>query len=494
MNSCFIASSMAGVFEERNLENPALSLADAKTWEAVFNDSFTAETGDSVTSDKALMYAPLWHAVQLISGDVSRIPLHVYRRRLDISDDARERDRAHPLNRLLAVAANPETEAVKFWGRYMLHALLWGNGYAFIDRDGSGQPIGLYNLLPDRTHAEWIEGRMLYVTEAGGRLKAMLPEDVLHVEGLSVGSAGGMTVFRMARNAIALGLAQEKFASKFFKHGGRVGGILELPAAMGKGARDTVETGFSKSYEGTDNPFKTIVLRDNAKFHAAQQSPRDSQMVEATEAQTRQIAHWFNLMPSKLGLSDSVSYNSKAEDNQNYLDTTLSIWLVRIAAACNFKLFGEQDGDVFAEHNTAGLLRMNTLAQAQAFQILVGSKIMSPNECRARLNMLPYDGGDEFADPAPKPFGKPEDKPIRSAEQLRALFNLTAKARSKAKNSTAFCDWIDFRRDEYRAEWEAAELVAPGLLAAFRKLIETNHADKLPGAVDAACLTLEESK
>jgi HK97 family phage portal protein len=467
--------------QRRSLENPNLPLNSPAIWEEVFGESYNAETGESVTAQKALMYGPLWHAVQMISGDIAKLPLHLYIRRPELGDDARERDRSHPLNRVLGIAANEETESIKFWGRFMAHALLWGNGYAYIERDGAGQVTGLYNLLPDRTNAERINGKLYYVTETGdnGRLQVLLPEEVLHIEGLSVGTLGGMTVFRMARNAIGLGLAQEKFAAKFFRHGGRVGGILELPMGLNKTARDTVEEGFRKSYEGAENPFKTVILRDNAKFHEAQQSPRESQMVEATEAQTRQIAHWFNLMPSKLGLSDSVSYNSKAEDNQAYLDTTLNIWLVRICAACNFRLLSIEDQSTyFVEHNTSGLLRMDLLAQAQAFQILVAARVMNPNECRAKLNMLPYEGGEQFVNPNTMTSGapeteddpgdseetpdeeeeQPEDEPVRSVEYTRMLFAITAKAREKAKSGgVSMKRWIDGNLAAHRKEYQGKQ-------------------------------------
>jgi HK97 family phage portal protein len=509
---------MAGVHlvtQQRNysLENPNLPLNDPEIWDAVFGGGSRAETGETITADKALTYGPFWHAVSLISGDVARLPLHIYKRRHDLGDDARERDREHPLGRVLGVAANPETESVKFWGRLMADALVWRHGYAWIARDGMGRPAELYNLLPDRTRAERIKGRLVYITEANGGdgayLQPIMPEDILHIEGLNVGGASGAAVFQMARNAIGLGLAQEKFGAKFFKHGGRAGGILELPIGMPKPARDNVEEGFRKTYEGADNPFKTIVLRDNAKFHSAQQSPRDSQMVEATDAQTRQIAHWFNLMPSKLGLSDSVSYNSKAEDNQAYLDSTLAIWLTRIAAACNFRLLDENEQSThFVEHNTASLLRMNMLAMSQAFQILVAARVMNPNECRAKLNMLPYDGGEEFVNPntmksgddtQPKEDEPKEDepKPQRSAEYLRTLFNITARAREKAKKTDAFMSWVDGDLAPHRTDWKALSadpFPFESILVGFRQLTATATATALPTAVDDLCLTYERNE
>jgi HK97 family phage portal protein len=497
-----------------SLENPNLPLNDPQVWADVFGDSFGTDTGIAVTAEKALMYAPFYRAVQLISGDVAKLPRPVYKRRTDLAEDAREKDRGHRLNYVLNVAANEETEAIKFWCRFMSHALIWSNAYAYIERDGTGSPAALYNLLPDRTHCEYIDGRKFYITEVSGdrgaRLQALLPEDVLHIEGLNITNGSAAYLFRLARNSIALGLAQEKFASKFFANGGRVGGILELPMGMPKPARDAAEEGFRRTYEGADNPFKTVVLRDSAKFHAAQMSPRDSQMVEGTEAQTRAIAHWFNLPPSKLGLSDSVSYNSKAEDNQNYLDTTLQIWLTRIESACNFRLLSVRQADThFVEHNVKNLLRMNPLQQAQVHQIQVAARIRNPNECRSDLNLLPYEGGEEYVNPNTMKSGnepgeepkddkpKEEDKPKRDAAYLRVLFGITARARDKAKRPQAFLEWIDGNlqphRDEWRRMWADKQFPFAALAARFKAAAEHYPADKLPEAIEAICTQSEES-
>lgn len=498
--------------QQRNysLENPNLPLNDPAVWEAVFGGAFGTDVGINVTAEKALMYAPLYRGVQLISGDVAKLPRYVYKRRGDIGEDARERDRGHRLNYVLNVAANEYTEAIKFWCRFMVDALLWQNAYARIYFDGAGNVAELYNLLPDRTAPEWIDGQLYYVTEAGGKLTALYPWEVLHIEGLSLGGTAS-ALFRMARNSIALGLAQEKFASKFFANGGRVGGVLELPLGMPKPARDTIEEGFRKTYEGADNPFKTVILRDNAKFHAAQQSPQDSQMVEATEAQTRAIAHWLNLAPSKLGLSDSVSYNSKSEDNQDYLDTTLQIWLTRIEAACNFRLVSERQSDThFIEHSTKTLLRMNLSAQAEAFTKLIGARVLNPNECRAELNRLPYEGGDEFVNPntmksgnepgekGDEPEKEPEEKPKRDAAYMRVLFGITARARDKAKRPKAFLEWIDGNlqphREEWRHLWGDKPFAFEELLVTFRDVASICTPAELPARMESICTQWEETQ
>jgi hypothetical protein len=240
---------------------------------------------------------------------------------------------------------------------------------------------------------------------------------------------------------------------------------------------------------------------------------RDSQMIEATEAQTRAIAHWFNLPPSKLGLSDSVSYNSKAEDNQNYLDTTLQIWLTRIESACNFRLISERQSSThFIEHNVKNLLRMNPLAMAQMHQLQIASRIKNPNECRADINLLPYEGGEEFVNPntmksgnepgeepkdEPKEDKPKEEPPKRDAAYLRVLFGITARARDKAKRPKAFLEWIDGNlaphREEWRHLWGDKPWPFDGSLADFRSAAEHYSDDKLPIAIESICKELEES-
>lgn len=498
----------------RSLENPQLSLTDPAAWEEVFGWS-TSATGESITARKAMMFAPFYHAVQMIAGDVARLRRQVYRRRPDIAEDARERFRGHPLSRLLNLAPNDEVDAVTFWMRLMADVLVWRNGYAVIGRNGLTTPMELFNLLPDRTRQERIDGQLFYITEIdsdrNSRLVPFLPEDIIHIKGPDVRGLNQETVYQLARNTIALGLAQENFASKFFRNGGRVGGVLELPLGMTKPARDTVEEGFRKTYEGSDNPFKTVILRDNAKFHSAQQSPRDSQMVEATANQTRMIAHWFNLSPSKLGLSDSVSYNSKAEDNQDYLDRTLSIWLAKIENQANLKLLSDrEEGEVFIEHDTNSLLRMNLTARSESYASAIAARWMNPNEVRAKENMLPYAGGDEFVNPntmksgnepaegtdedePDEPAGEPpeETKTRPDAATLRVLFGITSRARDKAKRPDGISEWITGNlqphREEWRHLWGDRPFPFEDLAAQLRFAVEHYPEDKLPVVVESIC-------
>lgn len=514
---CFVADQSRATI----LDNPRLSLNDQGTWEQVFGTSMSTDSGISVTPQKALTCAAFWQAISVISQDVARMRLLVNRVIKDGNEQRLEPLPNHELSWRLGWAPNEEDSAVDFWQRVMTHALIWSNAYIYIASDGS-----LLTLLPDRTRPERAGGMAFYVTEVGGKLEPIPFNRVMHVKGLTIDGMADIQWLQQARNAIGLALAQEQFASKFFANGGRVGGILELPAGLSKPTRDAVEEGFRKTYSGSDAAFKTVILRENAKFHEAQTSPADMQLVEGTEQEARQIARFYNLPASKLNLKDTTAYNALEQANQAYLDQTLAIWLVKIAAQCELRLLTPREQALYQiKHDTSELLRMDPLKIMQFAQIGVTSKIVTPNEIRAKLGYAPIEGGDEFETDEPMTPGAtsapaedaddgeeddtPEDSAdnSRSVSQLddvalvkrRIVYAIASRARAKARNARAFVQWIDSQLKDHRDEWTATTggMDEPEFFvqfqAALASVAETTTATDLAQRVDDLVTTWERS-
>lgn len=492
------------------LDNPQFNFNDEDSADLLFGgESYRAETGDSVTHNKAMSIAAVWQAINLISGDIAKIPLSLY---TESASGVRREVKRHPLIDLVQMRPNRDENAFKFWRRVMVHALLWNNAYIYAPYNRANGAIPeLFHFLPDRTIMKDIGGDLWCVTEVGGKLNYISADEVVHIEGVSWDCIEGADLVLSARNSFGLALAQEKFASKFFKHGGRIGGILELPAGLPKLARDAVEEGFRKSYEGTDNPFRSVVLRDSAKFHQAQQSPRDSQLVEGTEQQVRQVCRWFNLSPSKLGLSDSVSYNSKSEDNQAYLDTTLSHWLKPIAQECTLKLLSQsQRSTMWFEHDPAELLRMNPVQRAEFYNQMISARVMNPNEARRNENMEPYDGGEKFENPNTSsakgpaqsdtpPAQVPVPAKSRDAENDRrkaaVIFKIADHARQKTKDGKTFVDWIDGDLKTHRkhaSELLGSDAIVNEMIVTLKRIADTCNESNLSQMVDSEMAAIEK--
>lgn len=503
---------LAGLFvpEQRATEMEiALSLNDPRGWEEALGGSTGTASGISVNPRKSLGVPAVWQAINLIAGDCGALPLSPYSR---TSDNVLAPATSHWTHSLTRWRANDDETSQEYWETITAHALLWGNGYGLILRDGSQRASELLHLLPDRTRPMRTEsGSLVYVSEIAGSMKAFSSDDVLHVRGVAYSEDAAPDFIQAAKETIATALAAQNFQAKFFKSGGRTGGILELPAGMPKPARDAVEEGFRKTYEGTDNSFKTVILRENAKFHAAQTSPREAQMVEASEQKVREVARFFNLPPSKLGLADGASYNGKAEDGNGYLTHCLRRWLLKIQGQCWLRLLTPSDQKrIEFRHDTDELLRMDFGSRATAYQMAITNRWMSPNEVRAREGLPPYAGGDAFENPntispgAEKlqespPADPPPTQPApkRSADELRALFGLTAVARHKSKNRRAFMEWVDNQFQGQSQEWRGRHADQPlpefftTLAAEFVDMVATITEDQLTTRVDQICTTFE---
>ena len=100
----------------------------------------------------------------------------------------------HPLYRLLHDEPNPEMTSFNFRETLMGHLLLYGNAYAQIIRNGKGEVIGLYPLMPTKMTVDRdSKGQIYYlytrgsddspVDDENGQVY-LPPEQVLHIPGL----------------------------------------------------------------------------------------------------------------------------------------------------------------------------------------------------------------------------------------------------------------------------------------------------------------------
>ncbi len=440
----------------RALENPATRLTD----EVLFGDSSSSDAGVSVSPRKALGYPPAWQAVNLISGDIAAMPFNLYRRRPDLGPNAREKAEDHPVHNLVRWSPYMGWHQVKFWRRLMVHALLWNNAYAVIQRNRRGQPVSMLPLLPDRTCPVDRDGMFFYVSEINHELVEFRASNILHIEGIAIEGTADCETITKLRDSIGLSLAAQKFASKFFRRGGRTGGVLEIPAEMKKKARDTVESGFRRTYEaGPDAAFMTFVARDNVKFHKAQFNAEEAQMQGTREEQALDASRIWNVPPHKLGIAKTVSYNSLEQENRSYHGTALVHWTVTIAAECRIKLLSTDEQEMYYfEHNTDSLLATDAMQRTQVAQMEIQMGTLSRDEYRAMVNRNPRgDGGGGFVESVQFISSTDEEETGDDSDAQEAarsvledaisrglrLVSSMIRRKAKPKKATAFCEWFD---------------------------------------------------
>ena len=104
-------------------------------------------SGKAVTERSAMQMTAVYSCVRILSEAIAGLPIHLYRYG---EGGSKEKAINHPLYFLLHDEPNPEMTSFVFRETLMTHLLLWGNAYAQIIRNGKGEVVALYPLMPNR--------------------------------------------------------------------------------------------------------------------------------------------------------------------------------------------------------------------------------------------------------------------------------------------------------------------------------------------------------
>ena len=146
--------------------------------------------GKAVTERSAMQMTAVYACVRILSEAIAGLPLHVYRYK---EDGGKEKAIYHPLYLILHDEPNPEMSSFVFRETLMTHLLLWGNAYAQIIRNGKGEVVALYPLMPNKMSVNRdTDGRLYYeYTRSSDEAHTMKgftvrlnPSDVLNIPGL----------------------------------------------------------------------------------------------------------------------------------------------------------------------------------------------------------------------------------------------------------------------------------------------------------------------
>ena len=115
--------------------------------------------GKMVTERSAMQMTAVYSCVRILSEAIAELPLHVYKY---TDSGGKEKAVDHPLYLLLHDEPNPEMSSFVFRETLMTHLLLWGNAYAQIIRNGKGEVVALYPLMPNKMSVDRDENGQLY--------------------------------------------------------------------------------------------------------------------------------------------------------------------------------------------------------------------------------------------------------------------------------------------------------------------------------------------
>ena len=362
-------------------------------------------SGKAVNERTAMQMTAVYACVRVLSEAVAGLPLHVYRYR---EDGSKEKALKHPLYRLLHDEPNPEMSSFNFRETLMGHLLLYGNAYAQIIRNGRGEVVGLYPLMPAKMTVDRDSGGNLYylysrgsddAPEAGENGQVYLPPDqVLHIPGLGYDGIVGYSPIAMAKNAVGLGIATEEYGAKFFANDASPSGILEHPGVLKN--PDKVRESWNKLFRGSVNSHQIAVLEEGLKYQPIGISPDQAQFLETRKFQLNEIARIFRVPPHMVGDLEKSSFSNIEQQSLEFVKYTLEPWLMRWEQAMGRRLFTESEKEsYFIRFNVEGLLRGDYESRMNGYAVARQNGWMSANDIREleNLDRIPAElGGDLY--------------------------------------------------------------------------------------------------
>lgn len=117
-----------------------------------------SSSGKRVNEKTAMTMSAVYSCVRVLSETLASLPLHVY----ENTEVGSKKATQHSLYNLLHNEPNSEMTSFIFRETLMTHLLLWGNAYAQIIRNGKGEVLGLYPLMPDKMSVDRDEDNRIY--------------------------------------------------------------------------------------------------------------------------------------------------------------------------------------------------------------------------------------------------------------------------------------------------------------------------------------------
>ena len=361
-------------------------------------------SGKPVNERSAMQMTAVYSCVRILAEAIAGLPLHIYKYN---ENGGKEKAIDHPLYLLLHDEPNPEMSSFVFRETLMTHLLLWGNAYAQIIRNGKGEVIALYPLMPNKMTVDRDENGQLYYTYQRANEEAhtmegssviLKPYDVLHIPGLGFDGLVGYSPIAMAKNAIGMAIACEEFGAKFFANGAAPSGVLEHPGTIKDPSK--VRDAWQSQFGGSSNSGKVAVLEEGMKYTPISISPEQAQFLETRKFQINEIARIFRVPPHMVGDLEKSSFSNIEQQSLEFVKYTLDPWVLRWEQSMARALFTiDEKKEYFIKFNLEGLLRGDYQSRMNGYSIARQNGWMSANDIREleNLDRIPAElGGDLY--------------------------------------------------------------------------------------------------
>ena len=345
----------------------------------------------AATQIPTMSLSGVFAAVELISNSIAELPLLVK----TTQDNRTTIVTDHPLHEIWHACLQTRFIMMK---QLIVDLLLYGNGFAMIERTEQGRPENLiycprgtvdiqYN---ERTH------KLLYKVKGAARL--VEPVNMIHLIKNTRDGIHGVGVIEYASCSAELAKVTERAAHDYFNNGLHVAGILttETPR-LTDDQRNKIRQAWYQAHGKSGSGL--AVLEGGMQYQPVSSNGRDSQMLETRLFNLQEIARFFNISPVLLGDLSHNSYASIEGSLLEFVTHTLYPYITLVEDELTRKLILPSEHQLQIDLDANFLLKSDKTSQAQYLTSLVRGGIMTINEARQQIGLNDLEGGDELIIP-----------------------------------------------------------------------------------------------
>ncbi|WP_379921725.1 phage portal protein [Erythrobacter sp. R86502] len=383
-----------------------------------------SNTQEVVNWDTATKVSAVFACARVIAEDLAKVPCGLYRK---MPDGSRDQVINHPLHALLSHAPNDWQTSFEFREQIGLHLALTGNAFVFVTRNSRGQPLEMYAFEPSSVtvtrHSDYTFTYKVHSTGArGAKRDIVVPtENMWHIRGPSWNGIEGYDPVHLAREAIGLGLATEKFGANLFKNGARPGGILSTEAQLTPDQVDKLRSTWNSQQAGNANAHKTALLPNGLKWQSISNSANEAQWTESRRYQIEEICRFFRVNPVMvMQNANATSYASIEQLFLSHVANTMMPWFQRFEQAAFVALLTPQEkaDGYYIKLNEKALMRASAAERAAFYREGITQGWLTRNEVRGWEDLCK--SADPTADkltPAANLFGQQNTPPADEDDQ-----------------------------------------------------------------------------
>jgi len=345
------------------------------------------------TPESALRSAAVWACCRVIANSISTLPLHIF----EETDTGKVKAYKHPLYKYITSQPNPMMTTQQWIGPTMIHLLLQGEGFTFIDKL-DGQVIGLWPMTPADVDVTIGPDRMAaYVFKRSSEPFTIPDDQIIHFRLFTLDGIRGLSVLDYHRDTFAFEQVADAYSASVYLNGGQPSGVLRYPGVLKPDQADSIRNSWNSRHGGFAGRRGVAVLEQGGEYQAIGVTMQQLEYMADKKFTIEQIARIFGVAPHLIGSMDKPTYASVEQQSLEFLRYTLQPWVISLEKSIDAKLL---EYPYLTKFNINGFERSDIKTRYQSYATARQWGWLSVNDIRELEDMNRIgEGGDTYLEP-----------------------------------------------------------------------------------------------